>query len=194
MKKILSSTALFFMLVLSSGCSTKVVNVVDNIHTLSHVCIQNNPKVIVTEFVPVIENVFNDWGISTEVYNGNTLPNDCLVDMKYTALRSWDITPYLSHAEITLYKERQKIGYAEYHLTGGGGFDLSKWASVESKMKPIIEELLASQSKKTMAPSPKATIQKVEVKDNVNEKFTKLKKLYEDALITDAEYDKKRKE
>jgi hypothetical protein len=29
------------------------------------------------------------------------------------------LTPYLSHAELRLFKRNKKIGYAEYHITGG---------------------------------------------------------------------------
>lgn len=63
--------------------------------------------------------------------------------MTYTALRSWDFTPYLSHAELRMFKGDERVAYAEYHLTGKGGFDFSKWDSVRSKMTPVVEELLS---------------------------------------------------
>ncbi len=125
-----------------SGCSTKIVEPIDKKYELSHVCIEDNPKVIVTDFIPVVEDTFQSHGISTEVYYRNSIPADCSITMTYTALRRWDLSPYLSHAELRLYKKKKKIGYAEYHLTGGGGLDLSKWASVKSKMTPVIEDLL----------------------------------------------------
>ena len=69
-------------------------------------------------------------------------PEHCEYRLTYTALRSWDFSAYLSHAELRLYKGSKKIGYAEYHLKGKGGLSLTKWASVKSKMVPVINELL----------------------------------------------------
>ena len=128
--------------ILFSGCTAIDVKQVDSSHNIEHVCIENNPKVIVTDFVSTVEDVFNDHGISTEIYSGE-FPNHCVFKLTYTALRTWHITPYLSHAELRLFKDRERIGYAEYHLNGGGGFALNKWASVKSKMTPVVNQLLA---------------------------------------------------
>ena len=89
-----------------------------------------------------MEDGFNDHGITTEMYKG-ARPRHCEYHLTYTALRSWDFSTYLFHAELRLYKGSTRIGYAEYHLIGKGGFSLNKWASVKSKMTPIIDELLA---------------------------------------------------
>jgi hypothetical protein len=67
------------------------------------------------------------------------------VTLTYTALRSWDFKPYLSHAELRLWKGGRQIGYAEYHLNGGGGLDLGKWRGTKAKMDPVIDKLLAGQ-------------------------------------------------
>lgn len=64
----------------------------------------------------------------------------------YTALRSWDFKPYLSHAELRLWHDGTQIGFAEYHLNGGGGFDLGKWRGTNAKMDPVIDKLPASQN------------------------------------------------
>lgn len=135
-------TVLLGITLLFAACSTKTVEIVDKKHALVNVCIEDNPKVIVDDFIPVVTDLFDKHGITTQVYYGVDMPKSCEVKMTYTATRHWDITPFLSHAELRLYKEGKKIGYAEYHLTGGGGFDFSKWASVKTKMTPVIEELL----------------------------------------------------
>lgn len=88
---------------------------------------------------------------------------------------------------------RINIGYVEYKLNGGSmSLDMSKWASTESKMRPILEELLSKQDKKKMLPYTKKTkvVNKI---SNSDEKFKKLKKLYSDGLITNKEYENKRK-
>lgn len=60
----------------------------------------------------------------------------------YAALRTWDLAPYLSHAELTLYQDDHVIGEAKYHLRGGGGLSLAKWASAATKMNPVVDKLL----------------------------------------------------
>ena len=204
--------AIVFMIVMLifSGCGSKSVKPLNPKYNVSHVCIQNNPKVKVTEFLPIVENVFNDWGISTEVYDGSNLPDYCMVKMKYTATKSWDVTPYLSYARVVLYKDKKTIGKAEYKLVGGSmSLDLSKWASVESKMRPVLEELLSKYTKKTMVPfssqekngyfnnSNKVTNPLNNISKNnhpINDRLKMIKKLYKDGLITNEEYNKKRKE
>jgi hypothetical protein len=125
-----------------AGCTSIKVTPLDRSYELSHVCIENNEKVIVSDFVGVIEDSFKDHSISTELYSGET-PVHCKYILKYTALQSWDMALYLSHAELRLFKGNTRIAYAEYHLRGKGGFSLVKWASVESKMKPVVDKLLA---------------------------------------------------
>ena len=124
------------------GCTSIRVRPVDPSIGVKHVCIQNNPKVIVADFVPVLRDGFNRHGISTEVYSGEA-PDQCKFILTYTALRSWDFAPYLSHAELRLEtRGGNQIAYAEYHLRGKGGFSLMKWQGTRTKMDPVIDELL----------------------------------------------------
>jgi len=138
MKKLALINAVIFF----TGCTAIDVKQVDSSHNIDHVCIEDNPKVIVGDFASTVEDVFHGHGITTEVYSGE-MPGNCVFKLTYTALRSWDFSPYLSHAELRLFKGRERIGYAEYHLKGKGGFALNKWASVESKMTPVVNQLLA---------------------------------------------------
>jgi len=194
MKKIILLFGIF-TIILFSGCSTKTVIPISKEHKLSHICIEDNPKVKVGDFLGVITDIFNEHGISTEKYQVNNKPVYCDVKMTYTATRKWDMATYLNHAELRLYKKNKKIGYAEYHLTGGGGFDLSKWASVKSKMTPIIEELLGQYEKKDV-PMRKNNLKKQSAvqKTTIEIKLMKIKKMHNDGLITDDEYSTKRKQ
>ena len=56
----------------------------------------------------------------------------------------WDFTTYLNHAEFRV-QDRTfgQVGFGEYHLAGHGGFDFSKCRSTESKVGPVLDELLA---------------------------------------------------
>lgn len=123
------------------GCSTMKVEPVSSEHKISRICIEKNPAVIVHGFLPIIESRFKKHGIDSLVYK-NKKPKSCAFNLTYTAFQAWDITLFLTHAELHLYKSDEKIGYGEYHLTGKGGFDFSKWNSVETKMNPVIDKLL----------------------------------------------------
>lgn len=128
---------------LLSGCTAVTVRPLDKAAELKHVCIQDNPKVAVQDFVTIVRDGFDRHGISTEVIAGSA-PERCEYLLTYTALRSWDFSPYLSHAELRIERGGRQVAYAEYHLKGKGGLALNKWASTKSKMDPVIDELLGA--------------------------------------------------
>ncbi len=134
---------MFPIAVMISGCTSVNVIEVSASHNIEHVCIEENSKVIVPGFLSTIEDGLNDRSISTEMYRG-ALPEHCDYKLTYTALQSWDVTPYLTHAELRLYKSGERIGYGEYHHNGGSAsLSLNKWASVKSKMTPVINKLFS---------------------------------------------------
>jgi len=128
-------------LFLLGGCTAINVRAVDPSVQLLHVCIQDNPKVKVSDFIQVLRDGFDRHGISTEVFSG-LKPDRCEYILTYTALRSWDITPYLSVAELRLEKDGRQVAYAEYRLRGKGGFSLMKFQGTKSKIDPVIDEML----------------------------------------------------
>lgn len=140
MKKVMK-LILLILPVFLIGCSSIKVEPVSSTHKMSRICIKKNPKVIVHGLLPIIESRFKEHGIDSLVYKKKK-PKSCVYNLTYTALQAWDFTLFLTHAELHLYKRGEKIGYGEYHLTGGGGFDFGKWNSVETKMKPVIDKLL----------------------------------------------------
>ena len=136
------SVVSFSVVVFLVGCTSVQVKPLDSSLAISKVCIEKNEKVIVPQFLEILKSGFDRHGISTEIFHGKA-PDECEIVCTYTALRSWDFTPYLSHAELWLRDQNGKlIAYAEYHLKGGGGFALNKWASAKSKINPVIDELL----------------------------------------------------
>jgi len=127
---------------LLAGCTAVRVSELAKRHNIQHVCIEENKKVKVRDFLPVLEEGFNKHLITTEVYSGKK-PDHCLYKVTYTALRSWDMVTYLSHAEVRIYKRDSKVAEAEYHLRGKGGFALTKFAGVRRKMMPVMDKLLS---------------------------------------------------
>jgi len=122
-----------------AGCTSVNVKKVDSNEHLSLVCIEKNPSVLVRDFLTVVENGFIRHGIETEIYTGNTPPH-CNYILTYDAGRGWDLAPFLNYAELYLKHGNKIIAKATYKHSGG--LALNKWASTESKMMPVIEQLL----------------------------------------------------
>ena len=128
---------------LTAACTSVTVQPVASPADILHVCIQANPAVQVEDFVPVLQEGLERHGIGSEIFSGR-VPHRCEYVLTYTALRSWDIAAYLSHAELSLQQRGQRVAYAEYRLKGKGGFSLTKWGDTKSKIDPVIDELLGS--------------------------------------------------
>lgn len=177
---------------LASACTQVDVKPLDSTLGLHHICIEENPKVIVGDFLPVLTKGVERHGITTEVYSGEK-PSHCRFSTQYTAYKTWDMAMYMHHAELSLYDGRQRVGYAEYHLTGKGGFALNKWASVESKMAPVIDELFANYSPDIVAAARKSN--PIGEESTIDENYDRLQILrtwFEEGLITETEYQREK--
>jgi len=124
------------------ACTSVKVKPVDSHAAMDHVCIRNNPAVKVDDFVLVMQDGFQRHGVAAEVFL-NDPPSSCEYIVDYTALRSWDFKPYLSHAEIRITQHGRLVASATYHLNGKGGFDMGKWRGTKAKIDPVMDELLA---------------------------------------------------
>jgi hypothetical protein len=129
-----------FILMLAA-CTSVTVTPLDPALGVDHVCILRNKKVIVDDFLAVLRVGLGRNGISSTVYSGER-PADCDYLLSYSALRSWDFAPYLSQAEIWITKDGRQVAHAEYHLVWKGGFSLMKWQGTETKMAPVIDEMV----------------------------------------------------
>ncbi|WP_416638534.1 Sbal_3080 family lipoprotein [Pseudomonas sp. OHS18] len=141
MSKVLSTLSLSALALSLSACTSVRVTPLQS--APNTMCIEENPKVMVSDFVPVLQQGFARHGIKTQPYA--TIPWDqCPYVVRYTARRSWDMAPYLSSAELTILgPRRQTLATAAYHLRGKGGLSLMKWQGTKSKMDPVIDELLS---------------------------------------------------
>lgn len=125
-----------------AGCTSVQVQKVDRTqHAIEAICIVRNPKVAVSDMLSVMESGLMRHGISSRIIgNAEAFKEACPYTLDYTAKRSWDMAPYLTFAELQLRKNGQAIGMATYRHSGG--LALNKWASTESKLAPVIDELL----------------------------------------------------
>ncbi|WP_392886292.1 Sbal_3080 family lipoprotein [Pseudomonas migulae] len=137
----LPRVALAGLLLTVSGCTNIKVDPVAPQYKITQLCIEENPKVVVGDFVDGLQTLLRKHNIESRLYAA-PVPSSCEYRLTYTAIRSWDFSAYLSDASVRLYKGDQQIGFGQYHLTGEGGFDPSKIASVEEKMAPVIGQLL----------------------------------------------------
>jgi len=147
--RILSLLALCVAFV-SVGCTSVTVKPLDP--GVKEVLVRENPKVSMSGFLPYVRKSFESRGIATRVIKESDAAGDAYV-VTYTALRSWDLTTYLSSAEFWVHHRSDLVGYAEYHLRGKGGFALTKFQHVETKLDPVFEELLVHYPIRTPAPS-----------------------------------------
>lgn len=142
MKRTAFAGVLLAMVAGLPACTSVQVKPVGSAVPLRHLCIQENPRVTVPGFVGILQEGIQRNGLTSQVFTGSPPPG-CAYVLSYTALRSWDLGTYLSHAELRIDHDGRQIAAAEYHLRGKGGLALNKWKSAESKMAPVIDELLA---------------------------------------------------
>jgi len=131
-------------LVVASGCTSIQVTPLDIGVQNQLVCIKENERVKVPRFLGILVNGFEDRDFPTRVYQGNP-DESCQLLVSYTATRDWDFSPYLSDAEVWIRDQSgNRLAYGQYHLKGGGGLSLNKWASAESKMERVFDQLFES--------------------------------------------------
>ena len=133
----------FYVVVVASlvACnSIDVAPVKAEKNPLTKVCIQENPKVKVADFVSVLQQKFDQRGIETVVYR-SAMPSSCNYQLTYTALRSWDFAPYLAYAEIRLRKDGRLIGKVDYNHNNG--LSLMKWEGTNAKIGPLLDQMLS---------------------------------------------------
>lgn len=199
----LLSIALILVSVGATGCTVVKVQPIGADHHISHICIQNNPRVTVGDFVPVMQEGFNNHGVTSQVVSGSGGPG-CDYTATYNARRSWDFSTYLSVAQIAIQRDGRQIANANYHLRNKGGLSLTKWASVRSKILPVIDELFAKMKPAGVVSASSAGAEKETSAAVANAdapansalavKLAHLKDAHDAGLITKEEHEAKRKE
>ncbi len=187
---------------LLDGCTSVRVKPVGAENHIDHICIQNNPRVLVVDFVSVMQEGFQKYGITSQTFT-EPAPRSCLYTATYTALRSWDFAPYMTDAQIDILRDGRPIASANYHLKGKGGLSFNKWANTSTKILPIIDTLLAQVTRPTHVVTtgsdapPVAQAHPAEAAPPSGElarRLSQLKDAFDAHLITRDEYDAKKKE
>ena len=125
------------------GCTSIDVSPLQYDAKIKEITLIDNPKVIVHDFVPVIERFFAQYGIGVRRVSEFTQLRSNEYGIRYSATQSWDLTTYLSDAYVNVYKGNMLVAEGRYHLIGGSFcMSLFKWQGTETKMKPVFEELL----------------------------------------------------
>ena len=124
-----------------AGCTSVQVQPLSAEFKPTDICIEENPKVIVSDLLPVLRSRFEFHGITTRVHDQPD-PNECEYILTYTAFKNWDMAPYLYSADLRLERNGKKVASAEYRLKGKGGLSLTKWQSTKTKIDPVVDELL----------------------------------------------------
>jgi hypothetical protein len=138
----MKSFKLFILLpaVALCACTSIQVSPVNAGLKLEHVCIKENPRVKIDDFVDVLEDGFDRHGVTTELFSGKEAPVNCAYILTYTATRKWDLAPFLAYAQLYIKdKEGNMIASARYEHHGG--LDFGKWAGTREKMDPVIDQL-----------------------------------------------------
>ncbi len=108
-------------------------------YPISLLCIERNPDVVVEDLLPVIEQGVARHGIATRIVDA-PIPAECDYTLWYAARRRWDIRPVLGYVELRVRLQGETIGTATY--LSRPSLSPLKWRSTESKIGPVIDELL----------------------------------------------------
>ena len=198
---------LLCMTALVTGCSiTQTVVPVGDV-TTNEVCIIENPAVR-EGFLPEMRNALEQKGFSVAMLDESARTSDCPTVVTYTARWSWDLTIYMSYAEISVYQSGQPTGKALYDATSGGG-RLDKFIDAEPKIRELVDELFPGDSSQLVinggvSPDEVAMMEQVSPDETVNasgkssesgsaadayDELLKLDDLRERGILTDEEFE-----
>lgn len=107
-------------------------------------CIKENPKVLVLDFIDVVEDELVQRNLKSLLYS-NTKPSGCEFTLEYTALRSWDLKPFMTMARIKIKKDDLIVGSVRFDQASGLGF--SKFEPTVVKLRPVFKELFGENKK-----------------------------------------------
>jgi len=122
------------------GCA--ISQNVDQAHipNAAKLCVIENDRVR-EGFLPELLGVLDEKGISYVVTDKHVARSGCEWTLTYTARWSWDITIYMSYAEIRVFRNGILDGKAIYDSTSGS-FNMNKFIDSEPKIRELVEELM----------------------------------------------------
>lgn len=109
---------------------------------VKQLCLIKNPAVVINGFEDSVIRSLGRYNINATLYPANSSPSNCQTTMDYTALRTWDIVPYMSYSKLTLKQNGRIVSDAEFKLKGKGGLALNKWRSTDKKVDELVDVLV----------------------------------------------------
>jgi len=106
----------------------------------SELCIIENPDVR-EGFLKEFKSTLSSKGIAHRVVSEASVPAACEWTSTYVARWTWDISLYMSYAEIKVFHNGSLDGEAIYDSTRGGA-NMSKFIDAEPKIRELINELM----------------------------------------------------
>lgn len=143
LKELMAVTVLASGMQLLDGCNSYKVIALPYDANLKGVVVVDNPKVRDGYFVPVLERAFSERGFRVRHGAATDAAGDEAV-VTYSALRSWDIVPYLADADVVISKNGVQKASGHYHHAGGSlSLDVfTKWRGDEYKMADLYDKML----------------------------------------------------
>jgi len=136
MKKLFLITAILLL----EACASPLTKVepVPASETISQLCIKENTKVFMDDFLPEVRQQIEEHNIKTQIFSPES---HCNYVMTYDAQWSWDWfwtwSVYLSMAEFSVTKDDHQIGMASYTASLGP----SAIGRTKNKIRPLLIEL-----------------------------------------------------
>ena len=189
---------LIAMMLLISGCSISQHVEQADISNDAEVCIIENDKVR-EGFLPELEKVLRDKGIRYVVTDSMYANQNCEWTVTYVARWSWDLTIYMSYAEIKVYKNGVLDGEAVYDSTRGG-MNLGKFIDSEPKIREMVDQLMQRKSANPPIQATQVELNKAQAKKEESDKplyideLKALATLRDDGIITEQEFQKQKTE
>jgi hypothetical protein len=135
------------LFLLLSGCAIHSVATALNPGLASgELCIHENPRVIIGDFLPAVESAARRHGFDVRVFRN--VPASCRVVIEYDGHQKWDFTNFMNKAEIKVFDRGVLVAEASYSTSngvfGGGGLNGEKWRSTKYKLDPLLDRIFSN--------------------------------------------------
>lgn len=126
------------------GCNSYKVSALPYDSHLTSVVLVENPRVIVHDFVDVLQDEFNARNIKVVRKPESYVQKKDEYVIRYDARQSWDFINYLSYATVRVEKDNMTMAKGTYrHIGRSCSLDIfTKWRGTQWKMSDLYGELL----------------------------------------------------
>jgi hypothetical protein len=118
------------------------------------VCIEYNPDCQVPDMIPALLGEFRSRQISARIYESSANIQACPYWVRYSAYTAWDekmfgkgYAAYVSSITLTMFDANGRVLSGGAYVSDRSVFGAGKWASVQTKLAPVVDALVAGQDK-----------------------------------------------